>query len=558
MSIDMMQIDEMIANKDYWNVQQILVDAKMASSDIVEQLDMQNKINEVYSIIKEITKTNKEVFPIKFGTSGWRAIIGENYTVENVKRVTQAVVNMTYNDEFLKEINVNNHHEVEQRGVLLGYDSRFMGKDFAKAAAQVLTANDIKVYWAGEATTAELSGAIVELGCAFSINLTPSHNPFEWAGYKFNPADGGPAGANLTTIIEAEFEKIANGESDVKIVDEPVIEFVDTIEIYKEFIENKKQINLDELIKQINASDIKLVFDNVYGATRGRMQKLLFGVEQTKISYLRTQTDTLFGGVKPEPSSKNMQLSIDKVNKSTSKFKIGCIMDPDGDRIRFTDGKEEIEMNFFGAMALYYFGKVQGKKGSLAKSVATSNFANAVADKLGIKVNETAVGFKEFREYLNDDALVAFEESDGITIGKHTLEKDALIGALLSIKMVLDMQKNLGEIRQEVEDFAGKYYPGRDGVEVDRSLAGSLLKEKLSKLNKFDIGDIFEVGGVGLKIADKLTLDGYKFVLEDGSWLLIRPSGTEPKVRFYVEGRSESQRDQLTLTAKKLLDDCLA
>ncbi|HAR62728.1 MAG TPA: phosphomannomutase [Candidatus Margulisbacteria bacterium] len=562
MVVDNQKITSLLNNKHFWKVQEMLVSEKNALKDQQEIAAIQARIDEVFTLIKKQAETNSMPAKLTFGTSGWRSIIGEDYTVSNVERVTQAVVDMMKTDEFLKEIGVTSFEDVQSMGGLLGFDSRFMGHEFATVAAQVLAGNGIKIYYAGMATTPELSAAVVELKCAFSINLTPSHNPFQWAGYKFNPSDGGPAGPNLTEIIEQKYSLILET---AKVIGDKHFAWqqVDTIDLYKQFLLKRNSVViLDDLVKKINNSDIFLAFDNVNGATRGRLERLLNGVDPRKISYLRTNTDYLFGGVKPEPSSGNMQLVMNELKLHSNKFKIGAIMDPDGDRVRVTDGVEEIEMNFFGAMVLYYLHKVKGLQGILAKSVATSNFANAVADRFGLEIRETAVGFKEFRPYLKEDArekaIVAFEESDGITMQNHTLEKDALIGALLAIMMVIDIGKSLSEIRKEVQDFAGTYYPGRGGKEVDRSLSGLPLQEKLRLLNKYKPGKTVLVDSKEKTIKKDLTLDGYKFVFEDNSWLLIRPSGTEPKVRFYVEGRSEAEMEKLFHTAEHLLSECLS
>lgn len=559
--MDFDQIDELISSKKFWKAQEMLVSLKNTVQDPAQITQITARIDDVFSHIREQAAENQSTAVIKFGTSGWRAVIGEDYTIANVKRVTQAVVNMMKTSEFLREIGVDSFAQVQSRGGLIGYDSRFMGLDFAKAAALVLNANGVKVYFAGMSTTPELSAAVVELQAAFSINLTPSHNPFEYAGYKFNPSDGGPAGPNLTTIIEQNCEAIMAGQT-VSQSEHVVWHEVDSIQLYMNFIQRKNPvIRLSELVSAINKTDIFIAIDNVHGATRARIQRLLAGVDPSRLQFLRTEDDYLFGGIKPEPSLANMEQVTRMLNTSTARLKLGAIMDPDGDRVRVTDGQVDVEMNYFGAMALYYLKHFKGLNGCLAKSVATSNFANAVADKLGVPVNETAVGFKEFRPYLKADtptkAIVAFEESDGITMQDHTLEKDALIGGLLAIQMVIDLDKNLGLIKQDVQDLAGAYYPGRGGMDVDRTLAGAPLLAKLNALNKYKPGVQLSVAQQLKTIKTDITLDGYKFVFEDNSWLLIRPSGTEPKVRFYVEGRTEGEKDQLIDTAKTLLSECL-
>jgi len=203
------------------------------------------------------------------------------------------------------------------------------------------------------------------------------------------------------------------------------------------------------------------------------MQRILG--DDAKISYLRTGDDPLFGGVAPEPSEKNMA-GIEKALKdSAASLKLGVIMDPDGDRIRFSDGSMQIPMNYFGAMALHFLHVHKGFSGVVAKSVGTSNLVNAIAAKLGIPVRETKVGFKNFRPYMLKDAseraVVVFEESDGISGYHHTLEKDALFGLLLAIEMMAVTKKNLSAYLMDIMNEFGYYYPDRSGIAVDSSIA---------------------------------------------------------------------------------------
>jgi phosphomannomutase len=219
-------------------------------------------------------------------------------------------------------------------------------------------------------------------------------------------------------------------------------------------------------------------------------------------------------------------------------------------------------MNYFGGMALHFLHVHKGISGVVAKSVGTSNFVNAIADKLGVPVKETKVGFKNFRPYLlqssPERAIVAFEESDGISGYNHTLEKDALFGLLLAMEMMAVTGKELGEYLAEIMDEFGHYYPDRSGISVDRSLAGEPLLKKLSVLReRYKIGTAVEIGGQMRTVKDLITVDGTKMVFDDGSWLMIRPSGTEPKVRFYIEARTEEGKRAVFETAEKMTKEAL-
>jgi phosphomannomutase len=233
-------------------------------------------------------------------------------------------------------------------------------------------------------------------------------------------------------------------------------------------------------------------------------------------------------------------------------LKVGAIIDPDGDRIRFTDGAVEISMNQFGAMAYHFLHEVKGKRGMVAKTVATSNLANCLAKAFGEEVFEPRVGFKEFKPVIGR-ALVCFEESDGISVIGHTPEKDAYIGLLLAMDMVLTLDMNLGEYLQRIEGEYGAYYPDRGGLTV--SAKGDELKGILQKLQRYGVGALVKIGEGEQRIAEVIDIDGRKMIFEDGSWLMIRPSGTEPKVRFYVESRTASGTGNLVQAAREMLKE---
>jgi phosphomannomutase len=226
------------------------------------------------------------------------------------------------------------------------------------------------------------------------------------------------------------------------------------------------------------------------------------------------------------------------------------IIDPDADRIRFTDGLEDIEMNKFGAAAYHYLHEHKHLSGMVAKSVATSNFANAIAKGLGEEVFETRVGFKEFKPVIGQ-ALVYFEESDGISIIGHTPEKDAYIGLLLALDMTMSLNMPLSVYIKELEEKFGAFHPDRAAITV--SSRGQELLDGLAKLENYREGSTILVGAKELVIAKVIDIDGRKIIMEDGSWLMIRPSGTEPKVRFYVEARTANTRQDLLNTARRLL-----
>jgi phosphomannomutase len=526
---------------------------------------------ELLTEIERFAWENKTPATIVFGTSGWRGEIGTDFTFHNVQVVTQSIITTLKNEnpELRQALGIRDFDDVKKRGIIVGHDNRFLGRDFAMEMMSMLAAEGIKVLYAGETITPEFSTTIEMLGAACSINITPSHNPSNYLGLKFNPSDGGPAGPEITNLFQDEANRLM-GEGGARASGESAggasYEEIDTIELYIRYLEERGTLDLKKIRDFVRNGDCLIVIDHVHGATRGRPERLFNATPAdilgTKIVLLRTEDNYLFGGVAPEPSAKNMEGVEEILEESRARFNIGVIMDPDGDRIRFADHTTQIPMNYFGAMALHFLHVHKGLQGVAAKSVGTSNFVNAIAEKHGIPLKETPVGFKNFRPFMLPDtqerAIVAFEESDGISGYNHTLEKDALFGLLLAIEMVATTGKNLGQYLSDLMDEYGHYYPDRSGIEVARSLAGEQLKQKLSVIEKsYPEGSTIRIGNKSLKVSKLITVDGTKIVLEDGSWLMIRPSGTEPKVRFYIEARTVEEKEAIFKTAERLTREAI-
>ena len=514
------------------------------------------------SVAEEFARENTAPANVVFGTSGWRGEIGTDYTFNNVRVVTSAIIEMFRAEErpVMQAMGVNGFDEIKKRGVIVGHDNRFLGPDFAMEVLGLLQREGIRTWYAGEAPTPEFSAGIEMMNAACSINLTPSHNPANYAGFKFNPSDGGPAGSEITAKIEEISNRMMNEAAVIEAVRPERIEKVDLAALYLDYIKQRKTIDLDGIREFVDSADCTVCIDNVHGATRGRIPGILGNNE--KIRYLRTGDDFLFGGVAPEPSEKNMA-GVEKVlGESRAKFRLGAIMDPDGDRIRFSDGVMQIPMNYFGAMAFHFLHVHKKISGVVAKSVGTSNCVNAIAEKLGVPVRETKVGFKNFRPYLlrtsRERAIVAFEESDGISGYNHTLEKDALFGLLLALEMMAVTGKNLSDYLEDIMNEFGHFYPDRAGISVDRSLVGEPLIQKLSVIREhYSKGSTLIIGGAQRTVRNVITVDGTKLVFDDGSWLMIRPSGTEPKVRFYIEARTGEGKKAVFETAEKMTKEAL-
>ena len=525
----------------------------------------QEEIDRIYEFIRDelINNQVKPITPVKFGTSGWRGIIGKDLTVKSVSQVTQAIVALYHevekNGELAEDLGVKTLNEARKRGCVVGFDNRFGGELLAKAVCDVLTDSSVIVHYAGESTTGVLSAALLEKGAAFSINLTPSHNPLEYGGYKFNGSDGGPASSLITNRITREAREIIDNDKDLLLSpDHSLVREFDSLGSWINMVRRNQQyhaLDYDSIMQQFAVDeDVVLAVDCVHGASRLHINRLLRGdsleTGHDRMLILRGESDPTFGGIAPEPSSANMKPVMQILAARPEPLKLGAVIDPDGDRVRFTDSKVEIDMNLFGAMAYHFLHEHKGLQGMVAKTVATSNFANRLAEDFGEEVFESRVGFKEFKPVIGK-ALVCFEESDGISVIGHTPEKDAYIGLLLALDMVMTLRKNLGDYLFEIQKEHGYYFPAKDGVLV--SSKGKDLMSALSQLEKYSEGSVVKVGNEERIITKIIDIDGRKMVLDDGSWLMVRPSGTEPKVRFYVEARDKEKQLALFDTAKGML-----
>jgi phosphomannomutase len=525
----------------------------------------QREIDSVYELLRDEMRTSQQepVTPVKFGTSGWRGIIGKDLSVRSVRQVTGAIV-AVYRDvapdaELAEALGVKSFSEVQSRGCVLGFDNRFGGEILSEAVIDVLAANGIKVLYAGESTTGVLSAALLDHDAAFSINLTPSHNPLEYGGYKFNGADGGPASSLVTCLITEKARAIMEKNLPVAVSpDRSEVREIDSLQSWIKLVRQNRArhgLDYDGIVARFGRDrEVVLAVDCVHGASRLHIQRLLAKNNGThpgdRLLILRGDDDPTFGGVAPEPSSANMGPVMRLLAGRPEPLKLGAVIDPDGDRVRMTDGSVEIDMNLFGAMAYHYLHEHKGLPGMVAKTVATSNFSNQLAADFGEEVFESRVGFKEFKPVIGR-ALVFFEESDGISVIGHTPEKDAYIGLLLGLDMLMTLRRNLGAYLREIQERHGYFYPAKDGVVVKSR--GRELAAALARLEKYSIGRTVQVGGEERTIVELVDIDGRKMVFDDGSWLMIRASGTEPKVRFYVEARVREKQVALFEAAKKML-----
>ncbi len=493
---------------------------------------------------------------VVLGTSGWRGVIGEDYTLLNIHKVLRAITELIQSDLYLSYNKFSSFAEVQKRGMLVMRDNRFMGDVWIEAAKKELTSIGVKVFDAGMCPTGVGSAFVKDKGLAGLINFTPSHNPMHYAGIKFNPADGGGAESDLTSVIEKGANQLMKEEGwqPAKTIDQNLVEKVDAAQFFTQFIEEKSVVFDIGAIRswlRDNKNDFLMIIDFMHGASRGYVQRLIGQeiwdelIEAKALITRHEDDDDSFHGMKPEPSEANQKPLLDILKKRGRKFNLGMAMDPDADRIRYADNKMDIDMNLFSAIA--YSGLLErGIPGKIVHSVPSSGFAGKIARENGQDNTETMVGFKNFRsQFLSGEYVMGFEESDGISFIGHTLEKCALAGFMAGLTAISTTGKNLSEQYEALRLKYGYFYPGRAGVDVKgvsveawqayKAAVVGILQNKLYK-----VGDKITIGGIEKSIKNVLTIDGLKIFFEDDSWILMRPSGTEPKFRYYYEVVSDS------------------
>ena len=460
---------------------------------------------------------------IKFGTSGWRAIVADEFTVANIRLAVAGVA------AYVKT-------QPEPHRVLVGRDPRFLGESFVDVAAKVLQAAGVTPIVIPEAApTPAIAYAVRALKTSGAINFTASHNPPEYNGIKFSTHDGAPALPEVTKQIEAAIAGLGDGAKTPSAANGPF----ETTDVKPAFL--KRLAELVDL-KAIAKSGIKVVYDPFWGAGRGYSSDLLrdAGVPVETVHDFR---DVLFGGHAPEPD--DHLLGDAKAKMKEFGAHIGIATDGDADRFGIVDEDGTfIQPNYIIALLFDYLVETRGWKNGVAKSVATTNLINAVAERHKVQLFETPVGFKYIGELIIADKIaIGGEESAGLTIRGHVPEKDGVIAGLLVAEMVATRGKSLGAQLKELFGKVGSFYPVRENFRLTPEVKAAFT-EKLKT-------DPTELSG--RKVAGIVRTDGLKLILEDGSWVCYRLSGTEPVVRAYTEARSEQDMEALKAAAEKFV-----
>lgn len=460
---------------------------------------------------------------IKFGTDGWRAIMGKEFTFENVERVAQAYAGYLNQEKKSKGSS--------RPKIAIGYDHRKNSPDFAKVFAQVLMANDIEVILANSpAPTPAVSFTIVNEKLSGGVALTASHNPAQYNGVKIKTDYGGSADPEMTHAIENLMDKFPVR----KVKESPLLK--DFNRGYLAAL--KKYLRLDVLKK----AKFSVLVDSMYGTGDKRIEEILEG-SGIKVRTIHSGRNESFGGVNPEPIAKNLKEAIQLMKKG--EFDLAIATDGDADRIGvIRPGGEFVSPGTLLSLIMIHFVEDLGRKGSVVTTLSNTALIFKVAQALKLPIHETPVGFKHICEIMRrENVLIGGEESGGIGFQDYLFERDGLLSGLLILEMMAMRGKTFDTILREVENRYGKYFYSRQDIQFP-------LEYKQKLMNQFTRRPLDQINGC--KVIRTQSDDGFKFVLEGESWLLFRFSGTEPLLRIYAESTDSEQANRLVETGKKI------
>ncbi|HZP18274.1 MAG TPA: phosphoglucomutase/phosphomannomutase family protein [Terriglobales bacterium] len=456
---------------------------------------------------------------IKFGTSGWRAVMAEEFTFANVRRAVNGIARYVRSQK------------PEGARVIVGRDPRFLGETFCAMAADVLSSYGITPLVIAEAApTPAISYAVIHEKADGAINFTASHNPPEYNGIKFSTPDGAPALPEVTRQIEKEIASDGTVPGGAKVSVQPLDPKPAYLARLREAVE----------FSVIKEAGLRVVFDPLWGAARGYSDSLLrdAGVE---IATVHDYRDVLFGGHAPEPDDHLLEPM--RVKMREMKAHIGIATDGDADRFGIVDEDGTfLQPNYILALLFDYLVESRGWRNGVCKSVATTNLVNALAGHHKVELYETPVGFKYIGELIKQDKIaIGGEESAGLSVRYHVPEKDGILAGLLCCEMVAWRGKSLGQQLRDLFAKVGSFYPLRENFRLTPE-----VKEKFTEKLRLD-PQTFAGHGVG----EVVRKDGLKLVLDDGSWVCYRLSGTEPVVRVYSEAPSRQMLEKLSAAAKQ-------
>jgi alpha-D-glucose phosphate-specific phosphoglucomutase len=468
---------------------------------------------------------------ITFGTSGWRAILAEDFTFANVRIAVAAIA------QHLQQTGE------ASKGVVVAGDYRFLSEEFMKATAQVLGGHGITSYICPVGTpTPTVSFELIRRGCAGAINFTASHNPAQYQGLKFNGSDGGPAPVQVTLALEALTESIAAKGLKIpemnfeQAQEKGLVVDIDPKEAYFERI--REFVKFDILKK----ARMKVVVDLMHGNGAGYLDTLLQegGVN---LKVLHSNRDPFFGGHHPEPGGEELKEAIQLVRSWPAHM--GLANDGDADRFGVIDSDGTyITPNEVLAILFDHLLETRDWKGCVVRTVATTHLIDAIAKAHNVPLKETPVGFKYIAEIMaKEPIIIGGEESGGLTVHGHVPEKDGVLACLLMAEVVASAGKNLSAVLKGLHQKYGAFYSDR----LNLKLRDGLKEVMTAKLKDNPPSEI-----AGQKVAEIIRKDGTKFLLANGEWLMVRFSGTEPLMRCYIEARTQEGLEKLRQAGKEL------
>lgn len=454
---------------------------------------------------------------IKFGTDGWRGRIGDDYTFDNVRRCAQGFSN------FIQK------QGLAEKGIVIGYDKRFQAEFFAEAAAEVLAANGINVWLTDRATpTPTISYAAVNKNSGGAINITASHNPHYDCGFKVRDPRGGAIPPDDLQKIEAAIPTIADVKR-MKLDDalsDGRIQYFDASPAYTEQL--NRLIELDPL----KNAGFNVLVDCMWGNGAGWFPRLLAD-GKTKITEVHNERNPIFPKMtRPEPIPPNVDDGLSYVTKIGAD--IAIINDGDADRVGFGDENGDFidQLRVYGLMG-YYLLEVRGERGPIVKTISTTKMLNKLAKIYNVPVYETGVGFKYIAPKMVEvDAMIGGEESGGYAFRGHVPERDGILAGLYMLDMMVRTGKKPTQLLADLFEKVGPHYYNRIDSYFDQERKAEILNN-VKSARPATLG--------GLKVTEIVTIDGHQFVMEDGGWMLVRFSGTEPIIRVYCETTHEDK-----------------
>jgi phosphomannomutase len=467
---------------------------------------------------------------IHFGTDGWRAVISDTFTFNNLRIVTQAIADAVLSDYWVKQ--ATNGINPDPRKMVVGYDTRFLSDRYAREAARVLAANGFTVLLAqADSPTPAISYAVLNSHAVAGIMITASHNAPRYNGLKLKSTLGNsalPEQCRRVEVYISDNEERARGPNLMdyeKAREVGLIERFNPLDAY--FTHLHTLINTDVIAENPQ----RFIVDSMYGSGRGVIKTFLHGTG-CEINEIRGEMNPGFGGVHPEPIGRYLGPLAGAISTGMGNF--GLATDGDADRIGAMDERGNfVDPHKIMALALKYLVEKRGMSGTVVRTVSTTRMIDRLAKKYGLKVIETPVGFNHIADHMmNGDVLIGGEESGGISFKGHIPEGDGPLMGLLLVEMISATQSTLFEMIEELLDEVGPVAYERKDIRLSHPVSKSSMSHYLTSNAPEQIG--------GEKVIEVSTMDGVKYILADDSWLLIRPSGTEPVLRVYAEGREAS------------------